>query len=214
MKPFLILLILISGLYNTQIAAAEGWLLKPYFGMSQLSDTDGAISNVDSQTGTADISIDSGFVAGMAVGYRYNDNISAEFAWEYRSNDSETTLNNNTTVTEGNYASNTFALNGYYHLSSSSVWQPYLGLGLSWVQEIDIDLEQTGSELSYSGNGDIGVVFTAGVSRTLSDDWELFGELRYSRISDIDLEGEGTPGSFSGLDYKHSTLQLGVSRYF
>ena len=87
----------------------------------------------------------------------------------------------------------------------------YVGAGLGWLQEIDIDLEGNGPEQSYSGDGDIGVQLFLGADYALSDAWALQGEVRYARFSDIDLDGEArAEGSLTGLDYEPLTLQLGI----
>jgi len=190
------------------------WTLRPTFGISQMSDFT-APSTVGTQTGTADINIDGGFNAGLGLAYNINPNWSAELYWEYRSNDSETTLADGTVFTEGNYASNMFALNGIYNFQSSNQWKPYLGAGLVLIQEVDIDLESNGEEQSYSGDGETGFQVFAGVNYPITKNWEVQGEVRYGSISGIDLSGEaGAVGEFTDMDYKTTTLQLGINYRF
>ncbi len=90
-------------------------------------------------------------------------------------------------------------------------WQPYLGVGLSWVQEIDIDLERGGVERSYSGDGDTGYQLFAGVAYPLNDQWSLSGEWRYGSINGIELQREsGAEAFFRDLDYQPTTAQFGL----
>lgn len=148
---------------------------------------------------------------GIGVGYRIDPRLSAEFGWEYRSNDSKTVLDATSEFGDGNYASNIFYLNGHYHFEQVGKWRPYVGAGLTWVEEIDIDLERGGDELSYSGDGDSGYQLFAGFDYDLADSWKLQAELRYGSIGDIDLEGEGNDvGEFDGIDYETTTLQIGL----
>ena len=168
-------------------------------------------ADIDGMSGEADINLDTGFTGGLGVGYRFNPRVALEFGWEYRSNDSSVTLNGSSEFDDGNYASNLFYLNGHYFFESSDKWQPYVGAGLTWIEEIDIDLERNGSEQSYSGDGDTGCQIFAGVNYELGNAWDLQTELRYGSISDIDLKGEsGDPGAISGIDYETTTLQLGL----
>lgn len=210
--------LVVSGLIficPTLSASDKGdWFVRPYIGYSNLSDTEGVASNVDGINGPADISVDGGFTAGLGVGYQFTQRVSAELAWEYRSNDSETNLDGQSLFTEGNYASSVFLANLFYDLAPRGNWQPYLGAGISWVQEIDIDLERNGIEQSYSGDGDIGYQLFAGTRYTLSKDWEIHGEVRYGSITGIDLEGENIPGQITDLDYKTTTLQIGFNYRF
>ncbi len=209
-KPILVAGCLLAG-FGQAAGAAENWFVRPYVGLSQMSDLSSDFSDIDGLSGDADIDLDTGFTAGIGVGYRYSENLAAEFGWEYRSNDSETLLAGTSEFDDGNYASNIFYLNGHYLFARSGSWQPYLGGGLTWVEEIDIDLERGGNELSYSGDGDIGYQVFAGVNYDLGDSWRLQSELRYGSITDIDLDGEaGDPGGFDGIDYETTTLQFGV----
>ena len=197
------------------LADTDGWFLRAHGGYSQLSDIDADTSGIVSEPAGADISIDGGFTAGAGVGYRYNQRWAVELAWEYRSNESETDLVGFENYPDGNLASNTFFLNGYYHFARSGRWDPYLGAGLGWLQEIDIDLEGNGPERSYSGDGDTGFQVFAGANYEIAERWLLQGEVRYTAFTDLDLEAEsGAQGDISSLDYEPLTLQFGVMYRF
>ncbi len=203
------------GLTITTSAQAQEWFVKPYVGLSQMSDTSGTAQNVNLQSGTADIDLDTGFVAGLSGGYRYQQ-LAVELGWEYRSNDSTTTISETNTYPEGNYASSTFFVNGLYYFTVNDTWQPYVGAGIIWGQEMDIDLELAGNELSYSQSGDIGYQLIGGIEYRLNKQWSIQTEVRYSSLSDIDLTSEGSPatGSIDGLDYHPLTLQAGIRYQF
>lgn len=207
---------LIAGILAGQLLTApaiadEHWFLRPYVGLSQMSDLDADFADIDGLSGEADVDLDTGFTGGLGLGYRLNQRYAVEFGWEYRSNDSSTTLNGVSEFDDGNYASNVFYLNGHYFFDSDGPWQPYVGAGLTWAEEIDIDLERGGEEQSYSGDGDTGYQIFAGVNYALGETWQLQSELRYGSITDIDLEGEsGDPGEITGIDYETTTLQIGL----
>lgn len=197
------------------LADQSRWYLSAHTGLSQLSDTNGQTTDVSSVDGNATVDLNSGFLAGMAIGYQYNKNWAAEIAWEYRTNDSETILADGTVFNEGNYASNIFFVNGIYTFARDSVWEPYVGFGLGWVQEIDLDLEDENGEISFSGNGNVGAQLLAGMSYRYSEDWSLYGELRYSNFGKNDLDGEGiASGEIRDLEYTPLTFELGVSYRF
>ena len=202
---------LILAMPATTLAEDSNWFVRPYVGLSQMSDLSADFEDIENLSGSADIDLDSGFTGGLGVGYRYTDNFAVEFGWEYRSNDSSTTLADTAEFEDGNYASNIFYLNGHYAFEAQGKWQPYVGAGLTWIEEIDIDLERDGEELSYSGSGDTGYQIFAGVDYALTNDWTIQSELRYGSITGIDLDGEsGDPGEITGLDYETTTLQVGL----
>ncbi len=209
------LLILAAVLTNTTAAWSQpSWYVKSYLGFSQISDLEGTSTNIGDSDGPIDVNLDSGFFAGGAVGYRFNDRWSTDLSWEYRSNDSETTIADGTAFNEGNYASNVFSLNGYYHFEKRGKWQPYIGAGLMYGQEIDIDLEMNGEELSYTEGGDIGFQVMWGTYYALTDQWLINGEVKYGRFSDIDLTGESTSGTIKGLDYDPLSFSVGLEYRF
>lgn len=189
---------------------AEGWYIKPYVGLSSMSDVSGDAQNIEMVSGSTDVELSEGFTSGLSTGFYYNENIGVELGWEYRTNRSETLIASNTIYPEGNYASNTFFLNGLYQFNLNQRWKPYLGAGVVWVQELDIDLESNGNELSYSGDGDIGYQAMLGVNYLMSDAWSVQFEARYLSLRDVELSGETTSGTISGLDYEPITLQLGL----
>ncbi len=211
-KSIVTMAALMSLPISTAIADDAGtWFVRPYAGLSLMSDVDSDFSDIDSLSGEAEVELSDGFTGGLGIGYRYTDNFALEFGWEYRSNDSETTLADLSEFDDGNYASNIFYLNGHYLFGKNDKWQPYVGAGVTWAEEIDIDLERNGDEQSYSGDGDVGYQVFAGINYDLADKWQLQGELRYGSITDIDLSGEGSDnGEFDGIDYETTTLQLGL----
>lgn len=194
----------------------SGWYIDAYGGFSQLSDTSGSAQEVViAGAGNLDVNTDSGFLSGMSVGYRYNPRWAAELAWEYRSNDSEVLLTDGTRFNDGNYASNVFYLNGYRYFQQRGQFTPYLGLGIGWIQEINLDLESAGFEQSYTGDGELLYQVIGGVDYQFSDNLSAKAELRFSNTADIDLDGEvpGT-GSIRGLDYAPVSVAVGLSYAF
>jgi len=218
MKPYIKSIAVMTAclVSNPLIAAEEGaWFARPIIGLSNLSDLNASGVGVDGANGSTLINLDSGFVAGLGLGYQYNDNLAAEIAWEFRSNDSSVILPNGTEFSDGNYASNTFFLNGMYYFDSSTQWQPYLGAGLAWIQEIDIDLEGGGRALSYSADGEFGFQLFAGLDYDLSDRLAVAAELRYTSFSDLELlPEEGAVGRFTGFEYEPTTLGLSLRYKF
>ena len=217
MKRKAFFLTAITGIFLLPIQSyAEGgeFYLKPTIGLSSLSDQTPTTRGIGTVDGSSDLSLDGGFVGGLAWGYRYSNNFAAEIAWEYRSNDSQVTLADGSVFEDGNYASNTFFLNGYYFPETERTWQPYVGLGIGFFEEIDVDLESGGVEQSFSGDGETLIQFMVGVEYPVSPKLDLTAELRYSSASDISLSGEGSSGQFDGLDYDPLTIQLGLKYTF
>lgn len=210
------IVVVVSGFAAAPVVQADepGWYLRAHGGLSNLDDTSGRTTATGSDAKLV-LSTDSGSFLGMAGGYNYGNGWRAEVAWDYRSNDSTGVIDGIDVFTAGDYASNTFFLNGVYGIDIGSPWRPYLGAGLAWVQEIDVDLEADGTEQSYSSSGEVGFQAFAGVDYPISSQWVINFELRYTNIGAIDLDAEAEAfGTVTGLDYAHTSLQIGLTYRF
>lgn len=191
----------------------QSWYVRPHVAYSQLSDISGD-SLVEGAAAGADIALSGGFAAGLGLGYFYRPNFAVELSWEYRSNDSEVALDDGRRFSDGNYASNSFYLNAIHHFARQDAWQPYVGGGLVWIQEVDIDLEDSGQEISFEADGDMGWQAFAGMNYWLNERWAIHGEMRYGSVTGIDLGSESGNGRINDLEYQPLSLQTGVLFYF
>lgn len=201
------------GLSAATMAEEAGWYGRAHGGLSSLADADGNFA-FEGEQQQAKVDTDTGGFAGIAGGYRFGSGWRTELAWEYRRNEFAGSIGSINYPT-ADFASSTLYLNGIYAFGSGSHWTPYVGAGVAWAQEVDIDFERDGVEQSYSSSGDTGFQVFAGVDYSVSPRWILSGELRYSNISTLDLEPEsGAPGLITDMDYQHTSLQLGLSYQF
>ena len=211
--------IVVSGSLLTAVtahAAGEGWSIVPYVGTSQLGNqSPDLIGSDDLVDGGLDITVDTGFTAGVGLRYDYeNSRWASEVGWEYRTNDSQTTTADGNVLPDGNYASNIFYLNGRYALTDGNRWTPWIGGGLTWIQEVDLDSEDANGERSFSESGFVGFQVMAGIDYDVSDRFYLTSELRYMSYNSLDLEEEGGNGRITNIDYQPVTLGLGFGIRF
>ncbi len=207
---------LLGASFNVH-SAGTGWSIVPHFGLSQLGDQSGSFAGAaDIADGGFDVALDNGFAAGLSVRHDYaGSRWTSEFGWEYRSNDSKITTSDGETLSAGNYASNTFFVNGRYALTEGTAVTPWVGAGLSVIQEVDLDSEGAGPERSFSDSGEIGVQVMAGADYDITDRFYLTGEIRYTGFSGIDMQEErGNAGQVSNIDYKPLTIGIGLGFRF
>ena len=198
-----------------QAAFDPGVYVKAYGGAGLLNDTTLDFKNAGAPTTSADGEFDSGFMAGGAVGYAFTDNWSAELDYAYRSNDvSSVSANGSTVANGGDYASTALMLNGFYRFDTDWVIRPYVGAGLGYATEIDIDLEGGGSSGSWSGTAPAAQLMIGGEA-SLTDSLRAFAEFRYFRAfsPEMDAEEGGAVGSIEA-DYDHFGLLFGVNYAF
>lgn len=207
--PVILLSLVQLGL--AQPTAAAGWYTHAYLGYSQLGDQDFTAENLP-QTSPGEVEISSGFVSGLALGYKTNTAVRGELGWEYRSHGSSTQLDSGDTYPEGNYASSVIYINGQYRMRSASDLEPFFGAGFLWAQEVDIDLERNGLEQSFSAGGDFGWQIMAGADYQIASGWQVRLEARYSQLfSELDLTQEGQSGTLKGLGFNPFTLHAGLT---
>ena len=183
--------------------------IKLYGGTNFIGDKSYNQTEVAAAGTIGNSSFDTGMMTGAAVGYFFTDHTAAEISWDYRRNESDSnTFSDGTNFSSGDYASNIFFLNGFYHFDRiiESKLRPYLGAGLGYVEEIDLDLEAG----SYSSGGELATQLIAGTSYFLSNSWDLNADVRYVRASSMNLDQENGAGTIKGINYNHITLSVGA----
>lgn len=201
--------------FSSMNVTATDWQFRGFAGISITSDFNARGSGFAQEKSAVDIALGSGFNTGLGVGFEVHPSWVIELAWEYRTNDSRVEFVEGDVFEDGNYASNIFFLNGIYYLKGTERWRPYAGLGWGCIQEIDIDREGLGDELSYSGSGDSGIQGFMGLMYKLNSRIALEGELRYGSFSDITLAQEGGGSqSFDSMEYRPITIQFGLVSEF
>lgn len=187
-------------------------------GFSILGDQNFSQSGVASAGATGTGEYSGGWVAGTALGYRITDNWAAELAWDYRNNGTDkTSFSDGTSFNEGDFASNIIFLNGYYRFNPvmNTKIRPYLGAGIGWVEEIDMDLQNAGgTETSYSSENEFAGQIMAGIEYPIAQNWDFSSEIRYTNVSNINLKQENGNGRINNVDYDPVTVAVGVTYNF
>jgi opacity protein-like surface antigen len=167
-------------------------------------------------TGSAKTSLDPGLFTGAAVGYAFNRHwrVEAEFSYQSVEHDG-VDLGDSGSLPSGNYASTALALNGLYSFNAfgSEKVRTYLGAGVAWLTEVDIDFERGGDEQSYSGDG-IGLQLLGGARYDIGDHLFVDAGLRYLTAGEIELDGEGSSSGRIKADYDPWAVTIAVGWRF
>ena len=189
---------------------SRNFYVKPYAGFIGIQDMS---LDLVSNSQTTNISVENGFgwTSGISFGYTFTKNLSAEIGWEYKTNDVTVIINNIRST--GDYASNFIYVNGMYSFDTQSRLKPYVGLGVSFIEEIDLDFGQ-GIDTSYSTSGNIGFQGIAGLDFNFSERWALNWEAKYVTFSDFDMENEANDDQLNNLKYSPFIFNIGVKYRF
>jgi opacity protein-like surface antigen len=202
------------------VAANEkrGFYTNLYLGPSGLLSTDLTESRTQGGTASGSASFDPGFGFGGAVGYRYGNGWAAEVEWNYRRHPLNALRQGGTNLSsDGDFASNVLLLNGLRRFPTGGAWTPYVGAGIGWVQEIDIDITPvSGAARGYSTSGKAAFQLIGGVEYALTPQWRLTADARWMRVGTVRLDNEtGNPGgSASQLKYNPLSVQVGLRYNF
>jgi outer membrane protein W len=211
----LLVALLAAGPAIASAADDSQWYATANLGANFMSDRQVNLSgSTPARSGTA--SLGNGLLAGAAVGRTFSRNFRAEAEFAYQSVDHDgVRLNGGGTLPSGNFASTAFALNGLYsfNLFGREEVRTYVGLGLAYLTEVDIDFEQGNQESSYSGDG-LGLQVLAGARYEFGQRWFLDAGLRYLNAGKVSMVGEGSASGRASADYNPWSATLGIGWRF
>jgi outer membrane autotransporter protein len=211
----LLFALLAAGPALASAADDTHWYATANVGANFMSDQSVSLSG-DGPTLSGDASLGNGLLTGAAVGRAFSRSFRAEAEFVYQSVDHDgVRLAGGGSLASGNYASTALALNGLYsfNLFRREEIRTYVGLGVAWLTEVDIDFEQDGQELSYSGDG-YGLQLLAGARYEIGERWFLDAGLRYLNAGEVTMDGEGAATGRVRADYEPWSATLGIGWKF
>ena len=155
-------------------------------------------------TSKGDGDFNPGFVAGAALGYTWQESICLEFEYTYQTSgagDADESVFGE--GAESQIASVAIGPTLWYRPSNlfSGSLKPKIGLGIYWLEEVSLDIEQGGREDSFSDSGALYSI-TAGIDWEFRENWSLGTELRYYKSSSLDAEDETDSSRKLEFDYE------------
>ncbi|MEN7341440.1 MAG: porin family protein [Pseudomonadota bacterium] len=193
-----------------------GFYASAVAGLNLLGDQSATYRD-EAVTSSTDRQFDAAFAAGGTIGYDFGPNWRAEAELMYRRNeqDGSVTLDGLGTFAEGDFASLSIAASVLYdfELPANPNLSPYVGAGLAFIQEIDVDFEDAGIETSFETD-DIAVQLQAGVRYLFGERWFADAGLRYLVASDVELEFPDDTSRTVTSDYDPLTLSVGFGYRF
>ncbi|MEM6638299.1 MAG: outer membrane beta-barrel protein [Pseudomonadota bacterium] len=167
-------------------------------------------------TSSADADFGASFTGGVAFGFRLNPRWRLESDVLYRRNDlDDVTLQGVGASTGGDFASFSIGFNVLrdFGVASSDRLRWYAGVGLVFVQEVDIDFEVGGAETSFETD-EVGFQLQVGGRYSLSDQLYLDAGARYLSVSGAELEFPANTSRVVTSDYTPLTITVGVGWQF
>ena len=215
MRIFKITAIAAAGIATASAHADSNWYATAKFAYDTQDDQDIEYTAAGNTiNGAADF--DGGLPAGATGGYRFGNNWRLEGEVLYRTSELDRAdIAGFGTFTDGDYSSVAIGVNGLYdfELFGSEKMKAYVGAGVAWLQEIDIDFEENGVENSYSGD-DFGFQLMLGARYDVSERWFLESDIRYFFASDIEMSAEDGAVGNVVADYEPLSVSVGLGWRF
>ena len=164
-------------------------------------------ADIDGPGVNTEADFDSGLAGAITLGFRRADGFRSEFEFAGRNNDVDGLKG--MAGASGDVDALTFMGNILYDFQGISGFKPYVGGGIG-LARVRVDgvrpigggrINDSDTVFAYQG--------IAGLSYAINDALELFGDYRYLRTSELDVQ-ESSSGSTFNVDYDNHTLLGGI----
>jgi opacity protein-like surface antigen len=218
--PLLIASIALAAPSFSQASSTdEHWYAGVMGGLASQSDQSLAFSSgANRENGT--LPLDSGNLVGGRVGRAFGNGWRLEGEFAYQGMDSKGPVfpprapPSQAPQGAGDYASTSFAVNALYdfNLTGSEKATTYVGFGLVYLTEVDLDIGSGSAGRNYSGSGS-GAQALFGARYDVADAWTIDVGLRYLRATGLSLDQENGAGRIRA-DYTPWAITIGIDRRF
>ncbi|MFK8052826.1 MAG: outer membrane protein [Woeseiaceae bacterium] len=217
-RQFPIAAIMVCAGFSASAAQAQEnpWYVTASVGLTTLGDQD--LQYRDGVTASTDArEYDASLNSGGTLGYQFSDQWRVEGELMYRRNEqaNAVSLDGLGDFDDGDFASLSLAVSAIYDfdLFASPDWRGYVGGGVAFIQEIDIDLEQASEEISFE-TSDIGIQLQAGARHQINDRWFADAGVRYLMASDVEMEQPDDTSRLLTSDYSPLSFSVGIGFKF
>ncbi len=208
---------LILCVLSAAAAAEEShWYTTASVGAGNLQSTTLVYSD-GAQQFSADADFTTSFVGGGTLGYQFDNGWSIEGDIQYRRNELDPVdIGPLGSFSEGDFASLSFGASLLYRfgLGQNEKLTGYIGPGIVWIQEIDIDFDSDGQqEISFESD-DTAFELRLGGRYELSDRLFIDTSVEYLLAGEVTLELPSDNSQTVSADYDHWSLNIGLGWRF
>ena len=192
------------------------WYATANIGIGSLADAPLTYSD-GTQSDSVDASYEASFAGGGTLGYRFARGWALEGEIMYRRNELDpVAIPQLGSFSEGDFASLALGINALYHFrfGTSGKWSGYVGPGIVYLQEIDIDFGSNGQQEISFETDDTALQFKFGGRYDFSERWFAEAGASYLTAGGVKMALPADSTRTIESDYDHWTLSAGVGFRF
>ena len=185
-------------------------------GIGSLSSTTLTFSDGNTAE-TAEADYSASFAGGGTLGYRFGNGWSVEGEIMYRRNELDpVNVPGLGQFNEGDFASLGFGINALYQfdIGSSGKLNAYIGPGFVYLQEIDIDFDNSGQQEISFETDDIAWQLKLGGRYSFTERWFMDAAATYLVADGVKMALPADATNSIESDYDHLTLSVGIGWRF
>ena len=187
---------IIAVFFTTQAYSADGPYLSANLGLAAMSDSD-----VTESGETIELSYDTGWTLGAAVGYRFN-NVRVEGELSYQKNDFDQVSAMGVSLdASGDGSVTALLVNGYYDFANESAFTPYISAGLGYAKVEANDLNFVGSGMADFSDDDSVFAYQAGLGVGYAVNENVTIDVKYRYFATEDAEFDTAKAEFSSHNF-------------
>lgn len=178
-----------------------------------------AFSDVDTDFYGSEYTVefDTGYVAGLTIGHRYNDTLRAEVELSFASADASSysvrdgdIVYNDEDPAEGDLTGTYLLANVWYDIPTSGALGYYVGGGIG-AAKMEADTTFDGAVYGYGpGETKFAAQLGGGLTYALSDQLALDAGYRFKYVGDVDFDDNDGEGVYEAADVQSHSLQVGL----
>lgn len=197
-------------------ADLDRWYVTGNLGLGDLASTTLTYSD-GTTTESSAVNFDMSFAGGITAGYRISERFSVEGELMYRRNEFDgAQLGDFGTFSGGDFASLGIGINALYRfpIGDTGKFSGYVGPGLVYLQEIDIDLDNNDQQEVSFESDDSGFQLKFGARYEFSERWFTEVGAIYFAGGDIEMKLPADDAQTLSAKYNHWSASIGVGLRF
>lgn len=217
LKKLVVILFLVISSLNIYAMEEGKFYVGTHFGINSVLSQDFTQNEVLATGTRGAIDGDTGLRAAFELGYFFKEYFSMEVAFNYFDNSFTANFSDGTIADGDSYSTRIDFLNFYYHFEKlKHDIRPYVGVGLGFASDVDLELTINGTRQTFSDNNQWAYQVMVGGEKQFEENWIANVELGHVGINTNRFENEAFDNTrINSVDnYNAWSVSVGIKYLF